>query len=66
ARLSGDLHLKEASLRVHDCAEKWRALALPLAQAFEIPDAASLLPDLIDQLEQVAQLEEAAWQMLKR
>lgn len=66
ADLTNDPHLREAGHRVQACAEKWRALALPLAQAFEIDAPASLLPGLIDQLEQVAQLEEAAWQMLKR
>lgn len=66
ADLTSDPHLQEASQQVHKCAEQWRALALPLEQAFEIRDATSLLPGLINQLEQVAQLEEAAWQMLKR
>jgi hypothetical protein len=66
ADLTSNPHLREASQLVHDCAEKWRALALPLERAFEINDAAGLIPGLIDQLERVAQLEEAAWQMLKR
>ncbi len=65
AGLTGDAHLEEASRLMHDCAEQWRALALPLAQSFEISDATGLIPDLVSQLEQVARLEEAAWQRLK-
>lgn len=65
AALTGNTRLREASQRVYACAEQWRTLALPLAQAFEINDAANLVPGLINQLEQIAQLEETAWQMLK-
>ena len=64
AVLTDDPRLSEAGQAVHDCAEQWRALAQPLAQAFEIRAAAELIPNLIDQLEQVAHLEETAWQML--
>jgi hypothetical protein len=66
ADLTNDPHLREAGQLVHECAEQWRALAQPLKQAFEINVAAELIPGLIDQLERVAQLEEATWQMLKR
>jgi hypothetical protein len=65
ADLTGDPQLREASQRVHECAEQWRSLAQPLARSFEIDDAASVIPNLIDQLEEVAQLEQDAWQMLK-
>jgi len=66
AELTNDPHLREVSRQIHECAEQWRALAQPLKQAFEINDAANLISGLIDQLERAAQLEEAAWQMLKR
>jgi hypothetical protein len=66
ADLTNDPQLREASQLVQDCAEQWRALALPLERAFEIDDAAGLIPNLVSQLEQVAQREETAWQMLKR
>ncbi len=65
ADLTGDAHLKEVSQLMHNCAEQWRALALPLAQSFEIGDATGLIPDLVSQLDQVAQLEETAWQSMK-
>lgn len=66
ADLTGDSQLREASRQVSTCAEQWRTLAQPLAQSFEIGSAASAIPNLISQLEQVARLEETAWQMLKR
>jgi hypothetical protein len=66
ADLAGDPHLHEASQLIHDCAEQWRALASPSERVLEIDDAASLIPNLASQLEQVAQREEAAWRMLQR
>jgi hypothetical protein len=66
ADLTDDPRLKEASGQVYACAEQWRTLAQPLAQAFEISNATNLIPDLISQLEEVARLEETAWQMLQR
>jgi hypothetical protein len=66
AELTGDQCLREASRQVQACADKWRELAQPLAQSFEIDDATRLIPALVSQLEEVAHLEEAAWHILQR
>lgn len=66
ATLTNDPTLRAASDAVFACAERWRELAQPFDQAFELDDPIGRLPDLINQLEQTAQLEETAWQMLKR
>jgi hypothetical protein len=65
AALTGNTQLAEASERVHQCADAWRALAQPLEAAWEVDNPTAMLPGLSAALNQVSDLEAEAWEGLK-